>query len=385
MLLNCLSISTSLPLLLVLLLSLCPALSHSASLSQHPFFIRRASPPLLNAIVIANRASSSISLLDPANKLRPQSVALPKGSDPLYFSLSFRDGELWISDRATNSLLVYTLTAHGLFPIGSVPAEAGVFHSFVTQDERTVFPQVWTACDVARVVTVHLAGSRKRVATLRVPSDARRLGAKPHDVTAGWRYGIASFIGASDGRGYVAAWDSASFRLSGVLRTRKDPHVALRGDSHLFVVAQGDSDQNGEVLMVKLPSMKVLKRDASQPSPHGMFISWDERLLYVTNIAQGGKKAVVVYRTRDLQRVRCGNVETNFAVPHNPVLSPDGKKLYVTHSLADKGRASVWNVDKQGCPVQRTLGTVRTGLNAFGITAVGPQLTRWRFFDAEDK
>ena len=61
-------------------------------------------------------------------------------------------------------------------------------------------------------------------------------------------------------------------------------------------------------------------------------------------------------------------MDAPFAVPHNIALTPDGSKLYVTHSGATADKVSVYTVGADGVPVFSTDVTV--GLNPFGLAWV---------------
>lgn len=64
-----------------------------------------------------------------------------------------------------------------------------------------------------------------------------------------------------------------------------------------------------------------------------------------------------------------GAADTPFGVPHNVALTPNGKKIYVTHSGATANKASVYTVRKKG-EVPIPSANVTVGVNPFGIAAV---------------
>ena len=55
--------------------------------------------------------------------------------------------------------------------------------------------------------------------------------------------------------------------------------------------------------------------------------------------------------------------------PHNIVGTPNGKKLYVTHSGATANTVTVYTVTKHD-PVPVFLGTITVGTNPFGLSYV---------------
>lgn len=352
-------------------------LSSSLQLSRLNSWHGHYSYPTLLA---ANRESGSITVINVNKPNRTSTIRLPTGAEPMYIAVDMRNRQFWVADRAANRLIRFKYTLYGSVRQGFFTTGKGLFHSISTQDDRTLFPLAWSSCDVDRVTTVHLMTNGKRLATISTPLYIEGLGGVPHDVTASFRFGFISYIGASSGRGYVACYDAFNFKRLSVLKLAQDPHVAIRGNSKLFVAAQGGESSNGRVYMISIPDLKVMASDR-QPSPHGIFVSFDERLVYITNIAEGGDNAVVVYNATTLKRLNCGTISTSFAVPHNIAQSYDMSKLYITHSLPDIGAVSVFKLDQRGCPIQSTLKVERSGRLAFGIVPFSPQLKIWRYFN----
>lgn len=322
-------------------------------------------------LVVANRLSGTLSFVS-ANKINTSvSVFLKDAVEPLYVATPFTKSEVWVSDRSRNSIRVLKLENDSVIQSHELATADGPFHTMATQDFEEEFPTVWTACDIANVTVVHDATTKRLLATIPVPQQIQALGARPHDVTVNFKYGFISYIGASDGNGYVASYDTrnGSFALLSLLKTRSDPHVAIRGSQfNLFIAAQG-----GQVLKVKVPSLEVVAEDLTQPSPHGMFLSVDGKLLYVTNIAEEGENAVVVYNTQNLSNGKCGSIRTSEGVPHNPVVT--GDRLFIAHSLPTKDIVSSFSIDENGCPVG-SQDIVRTGILPFGVAFVPEALTK---------
>ena len=57
---------------------------------------------------------------------------------------------------------------------------------------------------------------------------------------------------------------------------------------------------------------------------------------------------------------------TPFPVPHNIATTPNGKKLYVTHSGGTSDKVSVYSRQNKNHPFM-LLTTVDSGLNPFGL------------------
>lgn len=328
-----------------------------------------------NFVAVANRAGGTVSLVDPAS-FASTNFSLPDNGEPMYFAGLFfhalRPVELWIGDRANNRIVITALIRKRrrsrIIHIRSLPVPNGTFHSITTQDISDRRPKSFTVCDIDNVTIVHDIRSRRVHCLLTMPKRLLKLGAKPHDVTADKRFAFVTYVGSVNGFGYVASYRIGNCRLITFIKTARDPHVAIRPPGTLWIAAQG-----GEVLSRTVPQLKPLSADMSQTSPHGMFISYNRKNLYVTNIADGGSKAVVVYNTTTGTPRNCPQVDSTFAVPHNPSVSFDDKKLYLTHSLADDNVNSAWDIGNDGCVIPDSEQIFRTGNNPFGISVLPPR------------
>ena len=294
------------------------------------------------------------------------------GSEPMYFAYSPWKSEIWVGDRANDRIEILALKGRSITSAGSIPTAKGIFHSFFTQDPTVTYPLSYTVCDIDRVTLVHDLTTRRLLATIPLPPVVSSLEGKPHDVTANADYAFITYIGSKDGAGYVASYDTINFNLINVIKTAVDPHVAIRkpnakhSSTELMIAAQG-----GEVLLVNVPDLSEISRDDDQPSPHGMFIGQFGQMLYITNIAEGGANALVVYKTDTLRQVRCDQVNTSLGVPHNPATVMFGKRIFVTHSGA-QNQVSTFELGRKGCPVQKSEKLLTTGINPFGILALPP-------------
>ena len=299
----------------------------------------------------------------------------------MYLGISPNRGELWVGDRKNSRLVILQLRRSNILLDTFIPTPAGLFHSMNTQDSSVPFPLLWTTCDKDDVTVVHDLTTRRKLAEIPLPETVRRLGGFPHDVSSNKDYGFVTYIGNSDGAGYVASYDSTTFQLIKLIRTAEDPHIAIRDTTQLAIAAQG-----GEVILVSIPDLKELNRDDRQPSPHGTIITNDTSYLYVTNIAEEGKNAVVSYNAMTLDRLRCPTVDTSRAVPHNPKTNFRGTKLFITHSEASSDVVSVFDIEKNGCPDPRSERLVKTGFNPFGICLLppSPEVSRCQIEQAQN-
>jgi DNA-binding beta-propeller fold protein YncE len=91
---------------------------------------------------------------------------------------------------------------------------------------------------------------------------------------------------------------------------------------------------------------------------------------YTTNFSGGGVDGLFAIDTQT--NVVLGAWDTGNPVipgPHNIVLTPNGKKLYLTHSGATANQVSIYGVSKLDA-TPTLINTVTVGLNPFGLTYV---------------
>eukprot|EP00892_Ulva_mutabilis_P009284 jgi/Ulvmu1/6728/UM030_0063.1 len=339
-------------------------------------------------VMVANRGSGTVSFIDPASLEVNATLDMPDEGEPMYISYdSSTRSRILVADRKNARLVVAELrggdvmlssnasAGHGSLQL---PLPAGPFHSmssqfFVNEPDvwEKVGPVAVTSSDVDNMVAVHNMRTLSLIDMLPLPPLVASLGGRPHDVTASGYFIFVTYLGTSDGRGYVASYirSGRRYQFLRLIETAEDPHVAIRDGTDLIIAADGGTEKDGEVLFLRAPELVVVKRDV-QPSPHGVFITFDSRLLYVINVLEGGANAVVTYDMATRKRLPgCAALNTTVTLPHNPAVTLDGGRLFITHS----GGASVtstYEIDAFGCPVQSTEKLITTGLNPFGITVV---------------
>lgn len=105
-----------------------------------------------------------------------------------------------------------------------------------------------TSSDIDGSSTVHDLKSLKLLDTLPLPPRISELGGKPHDLTVSGYFIFITYLGTSDGNGYVASFirTGGKYHLFRILETKADPHVCsnLRGS---FVRSPGLSRQVPEL------------------------------------------------------------------------------------------------------------------------------------------
>ena len=347
-------------------------------------------------VVIANRDGNTISFINPTTSNVAKTFTLPDKGEPMYFAYDMLHDFLWVGDRANDRLVILKLRGN---QIRVLPRSRGQFlpigkgvlpHTLSSQAnlDATGSPKrlrrqvAFTTADIDNVTFVHDVFSRKQLATIPLPKRVKELGGSPHDVTVkSDGYGFVTYLDTSDDFGYVASYERVrhsyyrkkgeQWKLIKLLRVAKDPHVAVRDNTNLVIAAQG-----GEVLFASVPDLRILARDDSQPSPHGTFISFDRKYLYITNIGEMGKNAVVTYGMKTGKRKNCPVVNTTNPIPHNPAVTLDGKRLFITHSGMNSTVNSAFDINDDGCPVPSSERVITTGLNPFGLFVIPKPLNR---------
>lgn len=341
-------------------------------------------------VMVANRGEGTVSFIDPSTLEVALTFEMPDEGEPMYIAYDYSSrSRILVADRKNERLVVAQLRGSNVKLIGRnkrfIPLPEGPFHTMSTQffvnDPETfekVRPVALTSSDIANESVIHDLRSLRVVDKLPLPPLVMELGGKPHDLTISGFFAFVTYLGTSDGRGYVASYirTGGKYHFFKLLETAADPHVAIRDGTELVIAAQGPADGDGEVLFVRAPELVVVKRH-SQPSPHGTAISFDARFLYITNIAEGGENAIITYDMATREEVPgCGPVATTEPVPHNPATTLNGSKLFVTHSGAEASVTSAFDIDDTGCPIQASEKLITTGLNPFGICIITDAVDR---------
>lgn len=90
-----------------------------------------------------------------------------------------------------------------------------------------VGPVAVTTSDIANESAIYDMRSLRLLDTLPLPPIVAALGGKPHDLTISGYFVFITFLGTSDGRGYVASYirSGRRYHLLRILETAADPHV----------------------------------------------------------------------------------------------------------------------------------------------------------------
>ncbi len=312
-------------------------------------------------VVIANRASSTISVINVANDQVSGTYAMPDNGEPMYVVWSPRNEVVLVGDRANNQVVFFDSDDFSVK--GTVEAGNGVFHMWAQVNSH----HLWVVNDIDNTISVIDIEAMQNVRTISLPQDLVSMGGKPHDVITGpfERLAYVTMLGFSGENDYVLQYDMRSGRELGRAAVGKDPHLSLhpRVNENLYVPAQ---NSNAIYILNRL-TMEVTEI-LDIPGAHGAGMAWNGRTFYTTNLPGGGAHGIFAIDTRGDYIL--GSVDTYMdnliAVPHNIALNHNSKKLYLTHSGGSSNTVTVYSIDPAS-RLPRFVTEVEVGFNPFGL------------------
>ena len=313
-------------------------------------------------IVVANRGSGTISVIDVKTDQAFDPIALPEGdnpSEPMYVVYSRPSNRVFVGDRGNNRVVAYN--ANDFSIDGIVPAGAGVFHMWADPRGR----QLWVNNDIDNTITVFNPRSLEVLATVSLPADLVAAGGKPHDVILN-RTGQAAFVtmlGFAGDHDYLIKYNTRSFEEVDRAEVGKDPHLAVSfRRPQLYVPAQNSN----EVRVLNQRNLE-LETIIEIPGAHGAWMA-PVGVFYTTNLPGGGVDGLFAIDIRH-NTVIGEPVDTPYPVPHNLVQAGRAGKLYVTHSGATANKVTIYTVTLRD-PVPQYAGEVTVEFNPFGLAYV---------------
>ncbi len=312
-------------------------------------------------IVVTNRSSGSISVISTSTDAVTGTYDLPQGDltpEPMYIAWIRSTNRVFVGDRANDRVVVFNGTDFSV--VTTIPAGDGVFHMWADETEG----QLWVVNDIDKTATVIHPGSMSVITTVPMPADLIALGGIPHDVILEPRGRLAfvTIIGAALDSHYVVQFRTDSFQEQNRAIVGRDAHLSLTPkNDYLYLPCQGSS-------VVKVLHRKTLAPVASIdiPAAHGAGMPRNGQTFYTSNFSGLGTDGL--YAIDIATNAVLGSTDTPFAVPHNIVLTPDGERLYLTHSGATSNTVTVYATNGGGVPVY--LQTIEVGLNPFGVAFV---------------
>ena len=334
----------------------------SSSLAKRPNSgFGHGNPFFAGKMVIANRATGTISIINTFTDQVVDTITLPSGTnppEPMYVVYTRLGHRVFVGDRANNRIVVFD--ADDFSSEGSIPAGNGVFHMWADPQNR----QLWVINDIDNTATV-INPVRLRVrTTVPMPTDLVSDGGKPHDIVLDTRFAYITMVGFADAQDYVVKFSRRTFEEVDRTQVGDAPHVSLTlRNRRLYVPTQGTN----EVTVLKRRTLADIT-SIPVPAAHGAGMTRSGKVLYITNIAGGGTNGLLAINTRTNSVI--GNpVDTPFPTPHNIALTPNGRKIYVTHSGATADKVTVYTATRRDPePVFKT--TITVELNPFGLAFV---------------
>ena len=217
-------------------------------------------------IVVANRASGTISVVDVATDV-VSTIAMPdENAEPMYVNYAKASNLVFVGDRANNQVVAFDATTFNV--VGTVPAGAGVFHQWANNKNGD---KLWVNNDIDNTMTVIDTVSLTVDVTIPLPADLVALGGKPHDIvlSENGKNVFVSMIGVTGDFDYVVKYNAKGPQPSMVEVARakvgNDPHVSAPPSSDLLYVASQGGDS---VVALRQNNLKV-KDEIIVDNAHG--------------------------------------------------------------------------------------------------------------------
>jgi DNA-binding beta-propeller fold protein YncE len=313
-------------------------------------------------VVIANRGSGSISVVSARSNEVIGTFDLPGGAffpEPMYVVYSAAKHRVFVGDRANDRVVVFD--ARDFSVEGEVAAGAGVFHMWADARNK----QLWVNNDIDNTSTVINPKTLEVLATVPTPADLVGMGGKPHDVILNPRgtFAYLTVTGLPGDDDYVVQFSTDTFEEVNRVAVDKDPHVSLaRQNEFLYVPCQG-----GNSVFVFDRMSLDLETILDVPGAHGAGMTRNGRYFYTTNLPGGGIDGLFAIDTGMNSVI--GSTDTPYPVPHNIALTPNGHKLFLTHSGDTSDKVTIYRI-RGNDPVPVYSDEVTVGLNPFGLAYV---------------
>jgi DNA-binding beta-propeller fold protein YncE len=321
--------------------------------------------PVHGKIVVANRNSGDISIINARSGELIATIALPQAEgdefpEPMYVVYTRPADRFFVGDRANDRVVAFD--ADDFSVIGTVAAGQGVFHMWADPQGK----QLWVNSDIDNTSTVIDPSSMTVIATVPTPADLVAMNGKPHDVILGplGKLAYVSVIGVDGDSDYVVQYSTDTFAEIGRAEVGDDPHLSLtQRNRNLYVPSQGGNS----VYVLNRLTME-LETIIDVPGAHGAGMTFSGKYFYTTNLPGGGTQALFTIDTGS-NTVIGEAVDTPYPVPHNIALTPFPDRMYVTHSGGTSDKVTIYDVSIYD-PQPVYAGEVTVGLNPFGIAYV---------------
>ncbi|MDI9311323.1 MAG: YncE family protein [Limnohabitans sp.] len=295
-------------------------------------------------IAVANRASSSISLID-ANSNRVLNTISITGSEPMYIVYSQSKNKLYVGDRAAKKIHVInpsTKTVETSITVGN-----GVFHMWADGAGN----KLWVNNDSDNTISVIDLNTNTVIQTINI-------GMKPHDVFVtkdGTKAYVSVFNSDATMPDKIFLYNATTYAKVTEANVGKDPHLFhLPTSNKLYVPCQ-----SGQIYTLNGDDLSQIS-NTNFVGAHGIFASANQSTLFVTNIS--GAQLYSVNPTNTT--INGTALSTSVSTPHNIVINEAGNKLFVSHSGATANKVTVYSINGTSLSAS---GTIDVGTNPFGI------------------
>lgn len=302
-------------------------------------------------VVVANRGSGDISVIDASTNMLIGTFAMPDNGEPMYAVHIPQAKAVFVGDRANDRVVAFDEADFSVK--GMVPAGDGVFHMWAAPNGS----QLWVNNDMDNTTTVINPISMQVKGTAETPADLVALGGKPHDVffDPQKKFVYVSVLGVSGEHDYVVKYKAGSQSEVDRVAVGKDPHLFADDVNNLLYVPCQNSNA---IYIINRTTMDV---ESILPfsGAHGIFMPNSGSNVYVTNI---GGSQLGVFETAGNTQVGPA-IPTPFPIPHNLSVNAAEDKLFLTHSGGMADQLSIYSLN----PLPTLETTVTVGTNPFGL------------------
>lgn len=324
-------------------------------------------------IVVANRGSGNLSVLDEQTGEVIRSVDLPFSDgdnfpEPMYIQNLRSTNEIAVDDRANNRVVFFDKATFEVTAI--VETGSGNFHLAADLKET----QLWVVNDIDDTLTVIDPQTKTEISRVFLSETVIGANGSPHDVVldpSGQYAYVTVFLDDNPDSDLLVKIDTTSFEILDTAEIGKGPHLTVAPEHNLLyaLAEDGNSINIFDRRGTELTQVGAIE----QPGAHGVISGGDGRYTYTSNLPGGGPNGLFVIDNVTNEIVGdLDGVDTPFPVPHNVALTEQDQNLFLTHSGATSNQISFYSLEDPTLP--QLEGTVEVdGLNPFGLTYASPE------------
>ncbi len=306
---------------------------------------------LKERVVVANRASGDISVVDATTNTVLGSYAMPDNGEPMYVVHIPQAKAVFVGDRANDRVVAFDEDNFSV--IGTVPAGAGVFHMWGSSNGR----QLWVNNDIDNSTTIINPASMKVKGTAQTPADLVAMGGKPHDVFVdpNKKYAYVSVLGVAGSNDYIVKYNTNKYQEVDRVAVGKDPHLFADDVNNLLYVPCQNSDS---IYVINRTTMDI-EATLYLEGAHGIFMPGSGNYVYVADIVNS---RIATFETSNNTMVGAP-VVAPFPTAHNLTVNRAEDKLFVTHSGGTADKLSIYSLG----PAPSLVTSLTVGTNPFGL------------------